>query len=406
MLKNIAWRNIWRNKTRSLTVILAIIVGIWAGVTTMAISYGLNEPRIKNTIDVESSHMQLHPAQFLQDKDISMTFSDVSTLLETLSAHPEIKAVTPRMRINGMVTSPTNGQGATIYGIDTTAEKTVSTLSTMVKEGAYLSGIKRNPVLIGQKLAEKLKVKVRSKIVLTFQDPNKEIVSGAFRIAGIYKTSNPVFDEGNVYVMHKDLAKLSGQTTEDVHEIAVLFNNIDASVGVTASLKNELPKNIQVQDWKEVAPEVGYSSAALEQGMYIFISIIMIALAFGILNTMLMAVLERTREIGMLLSVGMNKSRVFGMIVLETIFLAISSMPIGILLGFITIQILSKTGIDLSIVGEGLNSFGMSTMVYPVLEGRVYGIMGVMVVITATLSSLYPAWKALRLNPVEAIRKV
>jgi putative ABC transport system permease protein len=138
----------------------------------------------------------------------------------------------------------------------------------------------------------------------------------------------------------------------------------------------------------------------------VLMTIIMIALIFGIVNTMLMAVLERTKELGILMAIGMNRLRVYSMIVIETFFLALIGAPIGLAFGALNINIYSEKGVDLTKYSQGLESFGYSSVLYPYIEFNVYIIVTVAVFITAIISALYPAFKAIRLKPVDAIHSI
>jgi ABC-type antimicrobial peptide transport system permease subunit len=155
----------------------------------------------------------------------------------------------------------------------------------------------------------------------------------------------------------------------------------------------------------ELQPELGLTISVGDQMVFIFMGIILLALAFGIVNTMMMAVLERTREIGMLLALGMNKFKIFVMILLETFFLILAGCPIGILLAFATIAISQKTGIDLSQFSQTYSSFGYNSIIYPSLTARQFGIVVLLVLITALFSALFPARRALKLNPAESLKK-
>ncbi|MGB1317956.1 MAG: ABC transporter permease, partial [Flavobacteriales bacterium] len=283
-------------------------------------------------------------------------------------------------------------------------EKNVSVMSEKIVDGKYFEGMKRNPILIGKKLAEKLKVGVRKKIVLTFQKDNGDLVTGAFRVVGVYKTSNSKADEMNVFVRASDVNRLLEESA-GFHEVAIITNdvaNVDADV---TELKAKL-SSLSVRSWKEISPDLAFADEMMMQMLYIIIGIILMALSFGIVNTMLMAVLERKRELGMLMSVGMNKTKVFFMIVIETVFISMVGGPIGVVLGFITVTYFGSAGIDLSTVGEGLESFGISTMVYTNLEPVFYINVTIMVMVAAILSSIYPARKALQLKPAEAVRAI
>ena len=402
MLVKIAWRNVWRNGLRSSVVIASIAMGIWAGLFVISVSAGLNEQRTKDALNTYISHVQIHDTMFVKDNNVEFRITDMEEVRETLSANPDVKSFAERVILSGMISSSAGGFGARITGIDPEQEKSVSTMHEKLVDGAYFEGMKRNPVLIGKKLAEKLKVGLRKKIVLTFQKDNGDIITGAFRVVGIYKTSNSKTDEMNVFVRSSDANRLLEENS-GYHEVAIITNNLAEIDTIAGTIGASLPA-LSVRSWKEVSPDLGYADEMMMQMLYIIIGIILMALSFGIINTMLMAVLERKRELGMLMSVGMNKTKVFFMIVVETIFISMVGGPIGVVLGFITVSHFGSAGIDLSVVGKGLEEFGISTMVYTNLEPMFYLNVTVMVIVAAILSSIYPAIKALQLKPAEAVR--
>jgi ABC-type antimicrobial peptide transport system permease subunit len=155
----------------------------------------------------------------------------------------------------------------------------------------------------------------------------------------------------------------------------------------------------------EISPELGLTVSVGDQMVYIFMGIILLALAFGIVNTMMMSVIERTREIGMLLALGMNKFKIFMMIILETFFLILAGCPIGILLAFATIGITHRTGINFSQFSEVYSSFGYSSIIYPTLTWNQFGNIVVLIILTALFSALFPARRALKLKPAESLKK-
>jgi ABC-type antimicrobial peptide transport system permease subunit len=174
---------------------------------------------------------------------------------------------------------------------------------------------------------------------------------------------------------------------------------------VSAHLSALFPHQ-KVESWRDLSPVLVFMEQWMASSLKVLIVIIMAALAFGIINTMLMAVLERIRELGVLMALGMKRSRIFLMIMLETIFLSIVGGPLGLLAGFVTISWLGKRGIDLTEYSEGLEAIGYSSVLYPALSYQDYGLIVAGVLITALVASVYPAWKAVRLNPVEAIHTI
>jgi ABC-type lipoprotein release transport system permease subunit len=159
-----------------------------------------------------------------------------------------------------------------------------------------------------------------------------------------------------------------------------------------------------VQNWKQLAPELGYINEIGDMYVYIFVIIILLSLGFGIVNTMLMVVLERVKEIGMLMAIGMSKLRVFWMLMLETVLLTMTGGLLGMILGILVSWSTQKKGIDLSFYAKGLEDLGYSSLVFPVIEPRMITVIGFLVLITGIVASIYPARKALKYRPAEAIR--
>ncbi len=250
---------------------------------------------------------------------------------------------------------------------------------------------------------EALDYRIRSKILITFSDKSGTPVQGTFRVCGIYKTTNGGFDQVSAFVHAEDLAELYGEEGVLTHEIAIMLNDIDNAGAAKELLSGISPLNT-VSTWKELAPDAAMMNDYMVAYYFIFIGIIMLALAFGIINTMLMTILERTREIGMLMAVGMNRRRVFSMILMETIFLTIVGALAGMVSGWSLVRILGRTGIHFSGWGEGFEAMGFSARVYPVITLDFFLFSIFIVIATAIISSIWPARKALKLNPVDALR--
>jgi len=257
---------------------------------------------------------------------------------------------------------------------------------------------------VGRLITEQaLDYRLRNKIQVTLSDTRGYPVQGIFRVCGIYKTTNTGFDQATVFVNAEELANLYGEGEILIHEISVLLNNIE-DAGVVKEKLSRISGDNSVMTWKELAPDAALMQHFMILYYFIFIGIIMLALAFGIINTMLMAILERTKELGMLMAIGMNRRRIFKMIMLETVFLTLVGAVTGMLSGWVITVILGKTGIHFSGWGEGFEAIGYAARVYPVVSFGFLIFVTAMVVATAIISSLWPARKALRLNPLDALR--
>jgi len=402
MLLALAWKNIWRNKKRSLIILVAITLGLWAGLFSVAVMIGSWDTTVNSTIDRNLSHIQIHTEEFKDESLISFYIPDGNKLANEIREQKKVKDVSARVLIEGMASSPSSSRGVKIIGINPDREKNVTTIANYIVEGEYFNGIKRNPILVGQKLADKLGLKLHSKIVLSFQSVDTTLTYAAFRIVGIYKTESSPFDEAHIFVRKSDLYKtMSSQPI--INEIAIRLNS-SADLDTTYALLKKNFSSLYVESWKDLAPELEMTYEFLIVEMEIFLAIILAALLFGITNTMLMSVLDRVREFGVLIAVGMKRMRVFLLIMIETIILSLFGGIIGMALGTFTIWYFSDKGIDLSLFSEGLSAWGMPTILYPILPLYFYGVLTTMIIITGILAAVYPSIKTIKLRPADAIR--
>lgn len=412
MIPILAWRNIWRSPTRSGVVIAAVALGVWAALTLSGFATGMMKSYIKNAIENSIGHLQIHHPAFVEENSLQYRLDDLEKVESRLQQLPEVKAYSTRTISNGMASSSRGARGVIIKGITPEEESQVSTVKNQLTDGVYFPEMRGNGILIGRELADKLDLKVRSKMVLTFQDLDREMTAAAFRVVGIFDTGNTPFDGGTVFVNRSDLNRLiipQGDSTtvggELAHEVAILLKDVENVDSTAKRLQSALPE-LSVRSYREVSPDLQLYESQIQSISLIYLVVILLALVFGIINTMLMAVLERVKELGMLMAIGMNKAKVFGMIVLEAVMLGLVSTPIGILLGYLTINYVKKNGIDMSSYGDSLSSYGISQVIYFDVHPEAYIQMAVGVFLTSVLASIYPALKAVRLQPVEALQTI
>lgn len=403
MIFSISWRNIWRNKVRSIVIISAIALGIFAGVLATSFFKGMANQRIQKVINTDLSYIQIHNPGFRQDADFSNYIADADQKLLETEKLPHVTGVSKRILVQSMVASAETASGVLIMGVNPEMEKKVTTIYKKIVDGKYFEGVSRNPVVIGRKLAEKLNLKVKSKVVITLQDMDNNITSGAFRVSGIFSTDNNMFDEMHIFILYDDMAQLSGFPETAAHEIAINIDNNENLDWVQQEVKNIAPKQ-EIMNWKELSPEMSYLTEIMDLYMYIFIIIILLALLFGIINTMLMVVMERTNELGMLMAIGMNKMRIFSMIVLESILLSLTGGVIGIFVGALATYYFGIHPIDLSMWAEGYRQLGYDAFVYTSVQPTLLINVTILVIITGVIAAIYPAYKALKNNPADALR--
>ncbi|MCK3684186.1 FtsX-like permease family protein [Maribellus sp. YY47] len=389
---------------RSIIMIVAIALGLIAGVFATAFMLGAVDSRIESATRTELAHLQVHASHFLDNNETGLIINKASELTQKINQLDEVDAVSYRLIAEPFIMAAHGTGGGKMLGIIPEEEKQVTNISQKLVDGTYLEKTSRMPpVLIGEKLAKKLKLKVGSKLNVQMVDMNGDLSSKGYRVSGIYRTVNTGFDETNLFVLYDDLKKQLGLQGDVAHEIAMICNDAEMVDEVKTKVQ-QLAGNDDVKTWKELSPEMSILTESMDQYMYIFILIILLGLCFGIINTMLMAVLERTKEIGMLMAVGMNKRKIFGMIMLESVMLTLTGGLLGVFIGSLITKYFETRPIDVSAFSEGLEKYGYATKVYTSLQPDTLIIITILVIITGIISAVYPARKALKLNPAEATR--
>jgi ABC-type lipoprotein release transport system permease subunit len=370
----------------------------------MAFMQGMVDARIESATKSELAHLQIHAPHFLDNNETSLVINDAQKLTAEIQKTGGVKAASYRLVAEPFVMAAHGTGGGRLIGVIPEMEKQVTDIAEHLIDGTYLEKSGRMPpVVIGEKLAKNLNLKVGSKINIQLVDLNGDLSSKGFRVGGIYKTSNTGFDVIYMFVNYAELQAQLGTMPDVAHEIAILADGGDQAELLKPAIE-KLAAGQEVKTWKELSPEMSLLTDSMDQYMYVFILIILLGLCFGIINTMLMAVLERTKEIGMLMAIGMNKRRIFSMIILESVMLTVTGGIFGIGMGALVTKFFETTPINLSMFSEGLESYGYAALVYTSLKPEMLVIISILVIITGLLSAIYPARKALKLNPAEATR--
>jgi ABC-type lipoprotein release transport system permease subunit len=389
---------------RSLIIIFSVVIGLTAGLFVLSLYKGMIKARIRTVIEREEGHLQIHDSLFVKDKDPVYFLRNADLLARSIKGDKNTRCFSRRSVVQGMVSTATGSDGVEVFGIDFTDECKVSQLDKKLLEGKSLPSLPENGIIIGNKLAKKLKLKAGSKLVLTFTDTAYNMVSAAFRIAAILESENAVRDERMVYVDRKGLNQLLG-LTDEFHEISILLKADEPLENYADQMRVAFPQSI-VETWMDISPETKLMSDTVNVMSLIIMIIILMALAFGIVNTMLMAVLERRVEIGLMMALGFDKRRLFFLILLETILLTLAGTPVALMGSWLLIERLNRTGMTFYRVGkEMMSSFGFSNIIYPEFPSEKLFMVLAIVIGTALLACIIPAFKALGLRPSDALRK-
>lgn len=400
-----AWRNVWRHPMRSGLILLSVAIGLAAGLFVLSLYRGMVQSRLRTVIDAEVGHVQFHAKGFKPDFEAKYLLGDAEHLLDLLQQDSRVKQIGFRSVSEGMLSCAAGTAGVVVQGVYMQEESSVSLLSEKIIEGQLDTNALSRKVLIGKRLAEKQRLRLGSKLVLMVVDSSGELSSAAFRVGGIFQSSNTPFDQRHVYVSFSVLNDMLGIDRQDAHECIVLLRADDQTDSFAAQYQRRFPL-LQVEGWRSLSPETDLLVSAVDGYSIIVLALIFLALSFGIINTLLMSVLERRREFGMMMALGMNRVRVFGLVMAETFLLVLAGLPLGGGIAWGVIEYYRKVGIDFSQRSPDLmRSFGFESVLYPLFPAdRLYAI-ALVVLITTLLSGLFPAWRVLKWKPSEAMRK-
>jgi putative ABC transport system permease protein len=404
MLLKIAWRNIWRNKRRSLIVLSSVIVGVIAAILLDGLTMGMLNQMLSNQINSSISHIQVHKKGFNDNKTVQNYIPDYHKAEEVVKNNPSVKHYSKRVVTFGLLSSAANSSGVYINGIIPEEEEKITYIKSSIIEGGYIKGTGRE-IVIGKNLAEKLDVGLGDKVVAMSNTPDGSVGSDVFRIAGIYETFSSEFDRINIYIPLSRAQQMLN-IGDNIHEIAIITNDYNRVTNIKEEIVKQLSGDYEVLSYIDLLPLLVVSLDMYKEMIWIINLIVGLALIFGIINVMLMSVFERIREFGVLISIGMKTSKLFMMIVIESFIIGIIGTGLGVILGLLIQAPLAETGINLSMFAESLKSFGSGAVIYPAASMENLVSLLIMIPFISVIAAIYPAYKAIKLEPVSAIRYV
>jgi ABC-type lipoprotein release transport system permease subunit len=404
MSLQLAWRNIWRNPRRTAVILTAVVIGAWSMIFLAALMRGVVDGMVKNGIATLTGHVQIHQRDYPADPVVDHRIEDPRSLFKVLEENlPAGSRWSARVRVNAVAGNARHSAGVTLVGIDPGQEARVSFIGAGVTRGAYLAPDDPSGILIGRALADKFQTRLGRKIIITSQDARGDVASRAFRIAGIFQAEMESTEKGFVFVNLAAAQKMLAMGPA-VSEVALLLPGYGMARETAARLQRIIGTGeLLVRTWQQALPLLTAMLKLYDNFIFIWFVVVFVAMGFGIINTTLMAVFERMREIGVLKALGMRPGRVILTIEMETFFILIIGLLVGNVLGFLSCWALSFHGIDLSALAQGVEFAGMARIIYPVLQSRDVINANLVVMGLGLLVTLYPAVKAARFKPVEAL---
>ena len=411
-LTKLAWRNLWRRKRRTLITAFSIAFGVLLAVTFTGTGDYTYTNMINSSADMGLGHVTVEPLGYNQTPSLDKRLGGAEDIAMEIMAMPDVARLYTRIMGQAMFASAAKNIGGLFFGIDPSAESAAHNLliRSLVK-GKLFSDPGGRGIVVGSKLAEKLKLRLGKKLVYTCTDAEGEIVSEIARVSGIFKTGVDEVDGAMALLPIGRVRKTLNYDADDATLIAVIIKDHRHAKllrdRIAMRLKNR--DGLEVLSWQQTQPEMAGIVAMDRSGNYISQLLIGLLIAAGILNTLLMSVLERTREFGVMMAVGMSPRTLFTLVITESFWLAILGLISGVIITAPWYLYLSSVGIDFSgAIGDDYSAGGI--LIDPVMKVRLYK-ESIIAILTGVfgltlLSGIYPAWRAGRCAPVESLKTI
>lgn len=406
ILWTLATRNVLRNRRRSVITVLSIAVGLAALTFLWAFLDGMNRQMVENTTRYFAGDAQIHLKGYHDDPSLDLTFGDITGVSRIARGDGGVQAASVRLETRLLSSRGDKSRGVMVYGVDPDDEARVTDLFKVVVDGSALANERDAGVLIGEKLAEALGARAGDEIVLVGQAYDGSLASARVRVRGVFRTKIDEFD-GYVAIMTRpilgELLAAPGEATA----VALRLKDRSQLVVDMARLSAAIGERYEVVGWPRLLPMVAISVRYHEVMGYVVLLIFFVMVAAGVANPVLMSVLERTREFGVMLALGTGQGALLRLVLYEAILLGLAGVLVGNLVGLSATLYFQRTGIDMSAFEQGLRSMqGLSDIIYPAMLAQRSAVISALVFCTAVVVALYPAMKAATLEPVAAIRGV
>ncbi|MGD8563615.1 MAG: FtsX-like permease family protein [Desulfarculaceae bacterium] len=403
----LAWRNLWRNPRRTTLTVLAIAFASLLLVFMLSWQFGSYETMINASVKIHTGHLHVEQRQYQAEMKIRQVMGRPHEVARILEQTPGVKHFTFRSNAFALLSSKERTYGAMVTGIDPKREAEVSTLKNIIRQGSFLEPGDPEGALVGTLLARNLKVKIGDELALLGQTRDGSIAATVLKVRGIYRSGIDEFDRSTMQVSLDNF----GNTFEmrgEVHQAVAICGSLTQVSAAKKFISSRLApiagkRKLVVKDWQELMP-------GLVQGIemdlisgVIFYILLLIVVAFSILNTFLMAIMERMHEFGVLMAVGTTPRRLARLVLTESMTITLVGIILGMILGCLVTGYFQVYGINISGMSEMMEQFGISGTLYPRLSLLSVFLGPSLVFLITIATALYPALKVLRLTPVEAL---
>lgn len=407
LLLKLAWRNIWRNKRRSFLTLLAVAFATFAAIGMRGIQLGTYDVNIKNAASMFAGYLQVQQKGYQSNPTMRKAVRYDDNLTETIASQEHIIGFTPRIYADGLISGENSNtsQGTAIFGVNPQSEKKVTTLIDRITEGEFFTLANTDEIVVGYKLLKNLNASIGDTLVLLAQGYDGSTGNLKFRICGSIKTGSPEFDAMGVFIgldTARDLLYLYGR----VHAVVIKLDDMNNLDNVQKSLSMAIhDTSAAVLNWGEVMPDFKQSIEFDNVSGIFMLFILILIVAFGILNTVLMSVTERFNEFGVTLSIGMPQMKLVYLVILETIFITLLGIIAGDLCGYFLNNYIVNNPINLGAeFADMYAEYGFLPVIESSLDINIFLNVSFSVIIISLISVIYPALKVFKLEPLKGIR--
>ena len=403
LLFRLAYRSVFRNLRRTVLTVLAVAVGIAACNALASFMRGMGDAAVQDAIQNLTGHIQLHASGYLEDPVIEHRIDGVSEDLERGLSGEGIEYWSKRIRVPGVVMSERESAAVTLIGVDPAREQNVSVLPQGVRSGRYLEAADDGGIVVGRRLLETLETRIGKRVVLMTQGADGGNADRGFRVVGVFDAELESTEMSYVFVGLETAQNMLGAERQ-LSEIVVLAKQ-RSRVDEVRELLSRVAPELDVKTWKELEPLVVSLVEVQGKVMYLWFFIVLLSVAFGLVNTMCMAIFERTRELALYQALGMNQRDVLLQILFESFLVVVFGALLGNILTAVLLLYFSG-GIDLSDFARGTDMFGVSSIVIPKFFYQDGIVSNIMIVLLGIAGTFFPAIQASRHRPVVGLSKI
>ncbi len=401
LIRALAWRNLWRNPHRSLLVIIAVASGLWSILSFTALLQSWNVSTLSVALKDMTGQGQIHASGYLDNPGVSYRMPSPTGKLKQLLQSQQVKQWATRVRVPATIQSAYQTMPVVLYGIDPIQERNLSFIAEATYEGQRLVNANTSGIMLGKELAKRLKIKTGQRIVIMSQNTDGSLSERGLRVTGLFSAA-PRAEKQYVFMSLHQAQSLLG-TGKDISEIAFNLKRQDQLEAFLQRLHKTAP-DLDVKSWQVLRPMTQAMTELSDGFVKVWIFIMFVLMAFGIVNTLMMSLHERVRELALFQALGLRPELVFTQVILESSLLVLTGVVVGLLLSVATLMVLHQ-GLDLGFLARGAQWLGIGRVLYPQLNFQQIIAIGALIWGLGVFASLLPSWRMIRRVPIEVINR-